>query len=157
MVVLRGLGWLLLALAVSTVVHDGLAWAAEGTLRLLTFGDLWAHLDLGSFSAAQIALQRGATSVLWFWVARPLLAIPVLPAFVALGALLQPMFETVQANGGTKPREGMFGGGAGEEMWRPMFVQAVARQMAGHGGLGLAMPVFNQMLRMQEQQQGDGA
>ena len=88
MVVLRGLGWLLLALAVSTVVHDGLAWAAEGTLRLLTFGDLWAHLDLGSFSAAQIALQRGATSVLWFWVVRPLLAIPVLPAFVALGALL---------------------------------------------------------------------
>ena len=76
---------------------------------------------------------------------------------MALGALLQPMFETVQANGGTKPREGMFGGGAGEEMWRPMFVQAVARQMAGHGGIGLAVPVFNRMVQMQEAQRGTAA
>ena len=76
---------------------------------------------------------------------------------MALGALLQPMFETVQTNGGGKPGEGMFGGGAGEEMWRPMFVQAIAKQMAGHGGLGLAVPVFNRMLQMQEAQRGAAA
>ena len=75
---------------------------------------------------------------------------------MALGALLQPMFDTIQIGGGDAGK-GMFGGGSGEEMWRPMLTQAVAKQMAGHGGLGLAMPVFNQMLRMQEQQQGDGA
>lgn len=86
--VLRGLGWLFLALAVSAVVHDGLAWATEGSFRLLTLGSLWSHLDLRSFSETQIALQRGATSLLWFWLVRPLLAIPVLPAFLALGGLL---------------------------------------------------------------------
>jgi Rod binding domain-containing protein len=31
-----------------------------------------------------------------------------------------------------------------------MLVQQMARQVAAHGGLGLAMPVFTQMLRMQE-------
>ena len=86
--ILRGLGWLFLALAVSAVVHDGLAWATEGSLRLLTLGDLWSHLDLRSFSETQIALQRGAASLLWFWLVRPILAIPVLPAFVVLGSLL---------------------------------------------------------------------
>ncbi len=76
---------------------------------------------------------------------------------MALGAQLQPIFETVQAKGGNKPGDGMFGGGAGEEMWRPMFVQAVAKQMAGHGGIGLAVPVFNRMLQMQEAQRGSSA
>ena len=86
--ILRGLGWLFLALAVSAMVHDGLAWATEGSLRLLTLGDLWSHLDQRSFGEARIALQRGATSLLWFWLVRPLLAIPVLPAFAVLGGLL---------------------------------------------------------------------
>ena len=59
---------------------------------------------------------------------------------MALGALLQPMFDTVQL-GGDKPGGGPFGGGAGEEMWRPHFVQSVAKQMAAPGGLGRAVPV----------------
>ena len=75
---------------------------------------------------------------------------------MALGALLQPMFETVKLGGG-KPGDGMFGGGAGEEAWQPMFVQAIAKQMAGHGGLGLAGPVFNRILQMQETQQDKSA
>ncbi len=68
---------------------------------------------------------------------------------MALGALLQPMFDTVSL-GGDKPGGGPFGGGAGEELWRPQLVQSIAKQMSAHGGLGLAVPVFNQMLRMQE-------
>jgi peptidoglycan hydrolase FlgJ len=63
---------------------------------------------------------------------------------MALGQLLQPMFDTVDNS------KGMFGGGDGESAWRPMLTQAIAKQMAGHGGLGLAVPVFHQLLAMQE-------
>ena len=35
MVVFRGLGWLLLAMAVAAVVHDGLAWWTEGSFHLM--------------------------------------------------------------------------------------------------------------------------
>ena len=63
---------------------------------------------------------------------------------MALGQLLAPMFDTVDA------AHGMFGGGDGESAWRPMLTQAIARQMAAHGGIGLAVPVFRQILTMQE-------
>ena len=63
---------------------------------------------------------------------------------LALGELLGPMFATADAS------KGRFGGGAAEQSWRPMLTQAMAKQMANAGGLGLAMPVFQQMLRMQE-------
>jgi Rod binding domain-containing protein len=64
---------------------------------------------------------------------------------MAIGQLLQPMFDTVDS------AHGAFGGGAGEATWRPMLVDAIGRQMAAHGGIGLATPVFNAMLRAQEQ------
>ena len=35
MVVFRALGWLLLAMAVAAIVHDGLAWWTEGSFHLL--------------------------------------------------------------------------------------------------------------------------
>jgi len=63
---------------------------------------------------------------------------------MALGALLEPMFNTVDTS------KGPFGGGDGEKTWQPMLTQEMAKNMAAHGGLGLAVPVFNQMLRMQE-------
>lgn len=63
---------------------------------------------------------------------------------MALGELLAPMFDTVDNS------KGMFGGGDGKSAWRPMLTQAIARQMAAHGGLGLAVPVFHQILAMQE-------
>jgi flagellar protein FlgJ len=62
---------------------------------------------------------------------------------MAIGQLLQPMFNTVNTAKGT------FGGGAGEEAWKPMLVQEFAKQIANHGGLGLAKPVYDAMLRMQ--------
>ena len=64
---------------------------------------------------------------------------------MALAQFLAPMFETVD------PAKSLFGGGAGERVWRPMLVSQVAKQVAEQGGLGLATPVFRQMLRMQEQ------
>ncbi len=63
---------------------------------------------------------------------------------MALGALLQPMFEGLG-------KGGMFGGGAGEEMWRPMLVNEFARAIAEDGGLGIADAVRTHMIAMQEQ------
>jgi flagellar protein FlgJ len=64
---------------------------------------------------------------------------------MALGALLQPMFDTAHAG------QGAFGGGNGEEQFRPMLVTEIARSIAAHGGVGIAAPVFAQIIRMQEQ------
>jgi hypothetical protein len=85
MVVFRVLGWLLLAMAVAAVVHDGLAWWAEGSFHLLRFGDLWSHLDARSLADFQGVMQRHLSAVLWVWIGWPLLMVPVLPAFLALG------------------------------------------------------------------------
>jgi len=63
---------------------------------------------------------------------------------MALGELLQPMFDTVDT------AHTLFGGGDGEAAWRPMLVQEVAKQIAASGGLGLARPAYAAMLRMQE-------
>lgn len=63
---------------------------------------------------------------------------------MALNQLLSPMFATVDS------AHGLFGGGDGEQTWKPMMVQELAKNMAAHGGLGLAVPVYQQMLRMQE-------
>jgi Rod binding domain-containing protein len=63
---------------------------------------------------------------------------------MAFGQLLAPVFDTVDA------AHGMFGGGDGESAWRPMLTQAIAKQMAAHGGIGFAVPVFRQILSMQE-------
>ncbi|WP_428488798.1 rod-binding protein [Rhodopila sp.] len=62
---------------------------------------------------------------------------------MAIGQLLQPMFDTVDTS------HDLFGGGAGEEAWKPMLVQEFAKQIAAHGGLGLAKPIYEAMLRMQ--------
>jgi peptidoglycan hydrolase FlgJ len=61
-----------------------------------------------------------------------------------LNELLQPMFDTVDS------AHGAFGGGDGEAAWRPMLVEAMAKQIAANGGLGLAAPVLRQMMQMQE-------
>jgi len=63
---------------------------------------------------------------------------------MAISQLLQPMFDTV------KTPAGSFGGGAGEEAWKPMFVDALAKVIAKQGGLGLAKPIEQAMQRMQE-------
>ena len=63
---------------------------------------------------------------------------------MALGQMLQPMFDTVDLS------RNPLGGGAAEAAWKPMLVNEIAQHMAKHGGLGLARPVFAQMLRMQE-------
>jgi len=63
---------------------------------------------------------------------------------MTLGELLKPMFDTVDT------AHGPFGGGDGEAAFRPMLITEMARALAEHGGLGLARPVFDAMLRAQE-------
>lgn len=65
----------------------------------------------------------------------------------ALARMLAPMFDTVDSGGA------LGGGGEGEKAWRPMLTEAIAKQIASHGGLGLAAPVLRQMLQMQENTQ----
>jgi Rod binding domain-containing protein len=64
---------------------------------------------------------------------------------MAIGQLLQPMFDT------TDTAHGLFGGGDGEETWKPMLIQEFGKQIAAKGGIGLAQPVYDAMLRMQEE------
>jgi len=62
----------------------------------------------------------------------------------ALGQLFAPMFDTLPADGGA------FGGGAGEAAWRPLLTDALGKQVAASGGLGLAAPVMQSLLQAQE-------
>lgn len=63
---------------------------------------------------------------------------------MALGAMLQPMFE------GTMRGSGFGGGGKGEAAWAPMLVNEYARITAASGGLGIGEAVFRHMLAVQE-------
>jgi Rod binding domain-containing protein len=64
---------------------------------------------------------------------------------MALGEFLKPMFETVDS------KKNPFSGGDAEKTWKPMMVDQIARQIAAAGGLGLAAPLHDAMLRMQEE------
>jgi len=60
-----------------------------------------------------------------------------------LSAMLQPMFEKLKA-------DKTFGGGHGEDMFRPMLVDEYAKNMAKSGQVGIAKSIRDQMLRLQE-------
>lgn len=68
---------------------------------------------------------------------------------MAIGQMLAPIFDTVDS------AHGLFGGGSGEEAWRPMITQEMGKHISAGGGFGLAVPIFHQMLRMQEQRDMD--
>ena len=63
---------------------------------------------------------------------------------MAIGQMLEPMFSTVDMSGG------LFGGGTAEQNFRPMLVTEMAKEVEKRGGLGLAKPVYDEMLKMQE-------
>ncbi len=56
--------------------------------------------------------------------------------------MLQPMFEGLST-------DGEFGGGPAEGTWRGFMVDAMGKQMAKAGGLGIASAVQREMLKMQ--------
>ncbi|MGI4952372.1 MAG: rod-binding protein [Janthinobacterium lividum] len=63
---------------------------------------------------------------------------------MAIGQFIAPMFDTVDSS------KGLFGGGEAEAAWKPMMVSELAKQIARQGGFGLAQPVMQQMMRLQE-------
>ena len=63
---------------------------------------------------------------------------------MVLGQLVAPMLATVDTS------KSVMGGGAAEAQWRPMLAQEMGKHIAKGGGLGLAVPVYRQMLRTQE-------
>ncbi|WP_237442207.1 MULTISPECIES: rod-binding protein [unclassified Saccharibacter] len=62
---------------------------------------------------------------------------------VALGEMMQPMFETVDTSG--KP----FGGGSAEKQFRSLQVLELGKQIARNGGVGIAHQVYQTMQKMQ--------
>ena len=67
---------------------------------------------------------------------------------MTLSALLQPMFNSANF-AGAKFGKNLLGEGKAEEAWLPVLTQAIGQQMSARGGVGLAEPVFNQLLRIQ--------
>ncbi len=61
----------------------------------------------------------------------------------AIAAMFRPVFETVAT-------DGPFRGGSAEAHWRPMLVDAIARDFARQGGIGIGDAVFRELMRAQE-------
>ena len=59
-----------------------------------------------------------------------------------LGIMLQQMFEGVETSA-------PFGGGPGEAMFKSFMTEAIAKQTAKHGGLGIGDMVQREMLKLQ--------
>lgn len=59
-----------------------------------------------------------------------------------LSFMFAQMFEGVKT-------DGPFGGGHGEEMFRSLMTDAMGKQMAKSGGIGLADTIQREMLKMQ--------
>lgn len=59
-----------------------------------------------------------------------------------LSAMMQQMFSGLST-------EGPFGGGPGEEMFRSVLTDAMAKQMSRTGGIGIAPAVEREMLKLQ--------
>jgi Rod binding domain-containing protein len=59
-----------------------------------------------------------------------------------LTSMLQTMFQNVS----TAPP---FGGGPGEDMWKSFLAEAMAKDMARRGGVGVAASVEREMLKLQ--------
>jgi flagellar protein FlgJ len=59
-----------------------------------------------------------------------------------MAMMIQPMFEGLQT-------DGPFGGGQTEGAFRSFLTDAIGKQVAKAGGIGLAAPVAKEMLKMQ--------
>jgi len=59
-----------------------------------------------------------------------------------ISQMLQPMFAGL-------PTDGPFGGGAAEEMFRPMLLDEYAGAVARQGGTGISDAVYKEILKLQ--------
>jgi Rod binding domain-containing protein len=66
-----------------------------------------------------------------------------------LTTVLQTMFQSL-------PTAPPFGGGPGEEMWKGFLAEAMAKDMARRGGVGVTAAVVREMLKLQGLSDGAG-
>lgn len=59
-----------------------------------------------------------------------------------ISEMLAPMFQGIKT-------DGEFGGGEGEDAFRPMLIDQYAKAIAGKGGIGVADSVLKEILKMQ--------
>ncbi len=62
---------------------------------------------------------------------------------VFLGQMLRPMFDTLKT-------DGPFGGGHSEKIYRSMFVDEVAKEIAHNGSVGIADSILRDLIALQE-------
>jgi len=85
MLILRLLGMWLMLLAVVALVYDGTRMLADGSGVVFTsLGEHWYAIDPASLNAAQAAVQRHVSPVLWDPVITTIL---LLPAWIVIGGL----------------------------------------------------------------------
>ncbi|GBQ70745.1 chemotactic signal-response protein CheL [Ameyamaea chiangmaiensis NBRC 103196] len=63
---------------------------------------------------------------------------------MTIDQMIQPMFDTIDHT------DSDFDGGVGEQSFRPMLIDEMAKEMERAGGLGMADTLYRQMLAMQE-------
>jgi peptidoglycan hydrolase FlgJ len=61
---------------------------------------------------------------------------------MVLSQLLKPMFEGLQT-------DGMFGGGEGEEAFKSLYIDSMAKQITQKGGVGISSLIQKELIRMQ--------
>jgi Rod binding domain-containing protein len=64
-----------------------------------------------------------------------------------IAQMLQPMFDAL-------PTDGMFGGGAGERLFRSFQVNEYAKAITRTGGIGIADAVTRHLITLQEKSNG---
>ena len=87
MVVVRFIGWILLAVAAALLGRDLLEAFQTGSLRAAALGEVWFKLDSGSLNALQAGVERYLSVRLWDAVFAPLLhawafVVPLLPGLL---------------------------------------------------------------------------
>jgi hypothetical protein len=80
MVLVRALGWLLLAMALAILVYGGLTWWSEGAFGMVPLGEVWSRLDPGALDFLQ-GTSPLRSNLAW------LLDAPAVLVFAVLGLL----------------------------------------------------------------------
>jgi len=61
---------------------------------------------------------------------------------MVLSQLISPMFEGLST-------DGPFGGGEGEEAMKSFYIDAIGKEMAKHGGVGISAMMQKELLKLQ--------
>ena len=89
MVVVRFIGWVLLAAAAALLGRDLLEAFQTGSLRIAALGEIWFKLNPGSLNALQAGVERYLSVWIWDSVITPILhawafVVPLLPGLLLM-------------------------------------------------------------------------